>query len=61
MEIIFTTKQESNKRRQEEFLKLEPIERIYTFLELVVRVNKFPTKKNKEKNNNFVIVINTND
>ena len=59
MEITFTIKEESNKRREEEFLKLEPIERIYKFLELVVRVNKFPTKHKKEKNNNFVIEIKT--
>ena len=63
MEITFTTKEESNKKRQEEFLKLEPIERIYKFLELVVRVNKFPTKTDnyriKKKNNNFVIEIKT--
>jgi len=57
MEITFTTKEESNKKRQEEFLKLSPIERIYSFLELVVRVNKFPTKYKKEKNNNFVIEL----
>lgn len=59
MEISFTTKEESNKKREEEFLELKPIERIYKFLELVVRVNKFPTKEKKEKNNNFVIEIKT--
>jgi len=59
MEISFTTKEESNKKREEEFLELKPIERIYKFLELVVRVNKFPIKEKKEKNNNFVIEIKT--
>ncbi len=57
MEITFTTKEESNKRRKEEFLKLTPAERIYKFLELVVRVNKFPTKAKKENKNNLVIEI----
>ncbi|HIP35955.1 MAG TPA: hypothetical protein EYG85_03780 [Crocinitomix sp.] len=57
MEITFTTKEKSNKRRKEEFLKLTPAERIYKFLALVVRVNKFPTKVKKENKNNFVIEI----
>jgi len=47
MEITFTTKEESNQRREKDFLKLSPVERIYSFLELVVRVNKFPTKAKK--------------
>ncbi len=70
MEITFTTKQESNKRRQEEFLKLKPVERFYKFLELMVYVNQLPTKAKKHRNNpesfrgetsNFIIEINADD
>lgn len=59
MEISFTTKEESNQRREEAFLKLKPVERFYSFLNLMVSVNQFPTKNNENKNkDNFVIVIN---
>lgn len=56
MEIRFQTKQESNKRQQEDFLKLSKVERIYSFLRLMERVNQFPVK-NKD---NFLIVIDRN-
>lgn len=56
MEISFNTKEESNVQQELEFLKLSKIERIYNFLNLVVKVNKFPTK-NKKKSNDFVIEI----
>ncbi len=61
MEITFTTKKESNKRRQEEFLKLKPVERFYKFLELMVYVNQLPTKAHKTKTDNFIIEIHIND
>ncbi len=32
MEIRFQTKEESNKQRQEDFLKLSKVERFYSFL-----------------------------
>jgi hypothetical protein len=57
MEISFTTKEESNKKRQEEFLKLVPAERFYRFLNLMMSVKRFPTKAKKENSNNFKIVI----
>nr|WP_315223529.1 hypothetical protein [uncultured Flavobacterium sp.] len=61
MEIRFQTKQESNKRQQEDFLKLSKVERIYSFLRLMERVNQFPVKNKVNKNkDNFLIVIDRN-
>jgi len=57
MDITFTTKEESNKRRENDFLKLKPVERFYKFLELMIVINKYPTKKRNKKKNNFVIEI----
>lgn len=57
MEINFRTKEESNRLRQEEFLKLSPEERFYAFLELSERMKDFPTKAPVKKNDNFIIVI----
>jgi hypothetical protein len=58
MEISFNTKAESNLKQELEFLKLSKIERIYNFINLVVKVNKFPTK-NKRETKSFVIEIKT--
>lgn len=56
MEIRFLTKEESNKLRQEAFVKLSPAERLMSFFELSRRVLKFPTKTNADSNrNNFVL------
>lgn len=50
------TKAKSNKLREEEFLKLSPVERVMAFFELSRRVNKFPTKNTPDpKENNFVL------
>lgn len=50
------TKGESNKLRQEEFLKLSPAERVMSFFELSRRILKFPTNLNPDsKKNNFVL------
>ena len=57
MEITFTTKEESNKIQQDNFLQLSKIERIYAFLRLSERINKFPAKIIKKKTNNFIILI----
>lgn len=58
MEIRFQTKEESNKQQQEDFLKLSKIDRFYSFLRLMERVNQFPVKNkiNKSKDN-FLIII----
>ena len=61
MDITFNTKAESNKLQQDEFLKLSKVERIYRFLELMLIINKYPTKHKNNKNNNFVIEIKRND
>ena len=61
MEIRFQTKEESNRQRQEEFLKLSKVERIYSFLRLSERISKFPVKNKTDKNkDNFQIVIDRN-
>ncbi|MFM2230880.1 MAG: hypothetical protein RL607_2138 [Bacteroidota bacterium] len=58
MEIRFTTKEESNKLRQEDFLKRSKVERILAFFELCRRMKSFPVKhKNTPKKDNFVILI----
>jgi hypothetical protein len=58
MEILFQTKEESNKQQQEDFLKLSKVERIYSFLRLMERVSQFPVKNKVNKNkDNFLIVI----
>tara|TARA_R110002020_G_scaffold150825_5_gene327682 strand:+ start:1065 stop:1256 length:192 start_codon:yes stop_codon:yes gene_type:complete len=56
MEVKFITKEESNKLRQEEFLKLTPSERIMSFFELSRRILRFPTNTTADpKQNNFVL------
>ena len=61
MEIRFQTKEESNRKQEEEFLKLSKIERIYSFLRLSERISKFPVKNKIDKNkDNFQIVIDRN-
>jgi hypothetical protein len=58
MKISYTTKEESNKRREEEFLALTPTERFYRFLELMQASKElFPDKTDRSKN--FQIVIHT--
>lgn len=57
MEVRFQTKEESNKRQQEDFLKLSGAERIYSFFKLSVEMKKFPVKHTVEKSKNFVIEI----
>lgn len=58
MEMLFLTKDESNKLREEEFLALSPSERFYSFLELSRRVNAlFPSKITFEERTkgNFIL------
>ena len=58
MEIHFQTKEESNKKQLEDFLKLSKVDRIYSFLGLILNMKQFPTKhKIENKNNNFVIEL----
>lgn len=59
MEIYFGTKEENNKRRQEDFLKLSPGERLIAFIEMVCRPGIYPVPDDYEhpndRKNNFVI------
>lgn len=57
MEIRFQTKEESNKRQQEEFLKLSGGERVLRFLKLSAQMKMFPTTAKPDKSSNFIIEI----
>ncbi|MEL1243444.1 hypothetical protein AAEO56_04155 [Flavobacterium sp. DGU11] len=57
MEIRFETKEESNRRRQEEFLKLSGGERVMNFLKLSMQMKMFPTSAKPDKSSNFIIEI----
>lgn len=58
MEIRFQTKEESNRQRQKEFLKLSGVERVSSFLRLSERISRFPVKNKVDKNkDNFQIII----
>lgn len=64
MQVRFETKEESNSRRREEFLKLPKAERVWRFFALVAQVKQFPTKNlpagrqgKKDTSKNFVITI----
>jgi hypothetical protein len=56
MEIIFRTKEESNRIQNESFLKLTPVERVLAFFQMQVFFKTFPTTTKKE-NSNFIIFI----
>lgn len=56
MKIIFQTKEQSNDKQLERFLNLSKAERFCKFLELSLRINKFPMKNKIIKNDtNFII------
>jgi len=59
MEIFFASKEENNKRRQEEFLDLTPGERLEAFLEMISKPSIFTLPANykhpNDEINNFVI------
>ncbi|WP_349352498.1 hypothetical protein [Flagellimonas sp. MMG031] len=57
MQVQFRTKDEANIEQERGFLALTPIERIYRFLDLMQRINRFPTKA-KHDENTFIIHIN---
>lgn len=57
MKISFRTKEESNREQQDEFLKLQPVERIYAFLSLMEQLNAYPTKAKSKNRDNFLIQI----
>ena len=57
MEIRFQTKEESNEIQRDSFFKLSKIERIYSFLNLMHKVNQYPTKVKEDKSANFLLVL----
>ncbi|MFV8351967.1 hypothetical protein [Flavobacterium sp.] len=57
MELHFQTKEESNRKQLEDFLKLSKTERFYHFLRLMEKVNQFPVKRKNDINSNFIIQI----
>jgi hypothetical protein len=59
MKITYQDKAQSNEAQEKEFLKLSPIERIYSFIKLSQQLKNFPTKAEKEKKDNFIIEIKT--
>lgn len=57
MKIEFTTKAESKRKQQEEFLKLKPIERLRLFFKMMEESRKLPQMKKEKPNNNFIIEL----
>ena len=58
MKLTFQTKEESNQRQRDAFLKLSKSERVFAFYRLMERIKQFPVKNPKEKeNSNFMIVL----
>ena len=59
MKITFRTKEDSNKLQTEDFLKLSKSERIYAFINLLLKSKQLPKKTKAEKSDNFLIEIKT--
>ncbi len=59
MTIDFKTKEQSNLAQERCFLRLSPIERIYSFLELIEKIKVFPVTDLGDKKNNFLIELRT--
>ena len=59
MELIFAAKEENNKRREDEFLKLSPGERLIGFIDMVCAPPILPLPDDyqhpNDKKGNFVI------
>ncbi|CAM2741058.1 hypothetical protein SAMN05444143_101267 [Flavobacterium succinicans] len=55
MELFFQTKEESNKKQIDDFLKLSKCERFYSFLRLMEKMQEFPIKKKVKKSTNFIL------
>ena len=57
MEIKFTSKEESKRNQELEFLALSPTERVLRFFQLSQQINLFPTTAPKKDTSNFIIEI----
>ena len=59
MEIYFATKKENNKRREEEFLKLSPGERLLSFIDWICAPSPLPLPDDyvhpNDKKGNFIL------
>lgn len=53
--LHFGTKEEHNRRREEEFLALAPSERVSLFIKMVAQVHLLPTRTEVEDKGNFVL------
>lgn len=56
MEIKFRSKEESNKRQEEEFLALSREERFLRFIELSNFILKLPSKSDQSDDSNFQLI-----
>jgi hypothetical protein len=56
--ITYGTKEEHNKRREQEFLKLSNADRLIWFLNAISKSNTLPTQYKKDRSNHFVITNN---
>ena len=57
MEIRYLTKEESNIIQRDDFLKLTPVERFFSFLDLMNKLRKYPMNNKITKKKNFLIEI----
>jgi len=57
MEIRYLTKEESNIIQRDDFLKLTPVNRFFSFLDLMNNLRVYPMYKNVAKTKNFIIKI----
>lgn len=55
MELFFQTKDESNKKQIDDFLKLSKSERFYSFLRLMEKMQEFPIKNKVKESTNFIL------
>ncbi len=55
MELFFQTKDESNKKQLDDFLKLSKSERFYSFLRLMEKMQEFPIKNKVKESTNFIL------
>ncbi len=53
--VHFATKEENNRRREEEFLALSPGERFELFLKLCSAMSHFPQGRPAEDKGNFIV------
>jgi|TARA_R110002074_G_scaffold48914_7_gene125097 hypothetical protein len=55
MEINFTTKEESKRLQEADFLALSGAERVFAFFKLCYEMRDFPSQETSDKKDNFII------